>query len=284
MAEPPDRIDQTPEWQALVRHHQALEDTHLRELFAADPGRGETMTCEAGDLYLDWSKHRVTGETVGAAGRPGRAGRAAPADRRHVRRGADQRHRGPGRAARRPARPRGQPYPGRRPRRRARASTRCWAGCAASPTRSAPAAGSATPAGRSATSSTSASAAPTWARPWPTRRCGPTATGRLTFRFVSNVDGADIAEATRDLDPAETLFVVCSKTFTTIETLTNARTARAWLLDALGDEAAVSPALRGRVHQRREGGRVRHRPGQHVRLLGLGRRPLLATRRRSGCR
>src|SRR4029450_12733564 len=61
-----------------------------------------------------------------------------------------------------------------------------------------------------------------------------------TFRFVSNVDGADIAEATRDLDPAETLFVVCSKTFTTIETLTNARTARAWLLDALGDEAAVS--------------------------------------------
>jgi glucose-6-phosphate isomerase len=61
-----------------------------------------------------------------------------------------------------------------------------------------------------------------------------------TFRFVSNVDGADIAEATRDLDPAETLFVVCSKTFTTIETLTNARTARAWLLAALGDEAAVS--------------------------------------------
>jgi glucose-6-phosphate isomerase len=60
------------------------------------------------------------------------------------------------------------------------------------------------------------------------------------FRFVSNVDGADIDEATRDLDPAETLFIVCSKTFTTIETLTNARTARAWLLDALGEEAAVS--------------------------------------------
>jgi glucose-6-phosphate isomerase len=61
------------------------------------------------------------------------------------------------------------------------------------------------------------------------------------FRFVSNVDGADIAEATRDLDPAETLFVVSSKTFTTIETLTNARTARAWLVDGLGgDEAAVS--------------------------------------------
>src|SRR4029450_9599357 len=63
----------------------------------------------------------------------------------------------------------------------------------------------------------------------------------MTFRFVSNVDGADIAEATRDLDPAETLFIVCSKTFTTIETLTNARTARAWLLDALRDESAVPP-------------------------------------------
>ena len=64
MAEPPVRIDQTPEWEALRRHHQQLEDTHLRELFAADPGRGETMTCEAGDLYLDWSKNRVTAETV----------------------------------------------------------------------------------------------------------------------------------------------------------------------------------------------------------------------------
>jgi glucose-6-phosphate isomerase len=62
----------------------------------------------------------------------------------------------------------------------------------------------------------------------------------LTVRFVSNVDGTDVREATRDLDPAETLFIVSSKTFTTIETLTNARTARRWLLDALGDEAAVA--------------------------------------------
>ncbi|MGA2033529.1 MAG: glucose-6-phosphate isomerase, partial [Thermoguttaceae bacterium] len=62
-----------------------------------------------------------------------------------------------------------------------------------------------------------------------------------TFRFVSNVDGTDIAEATRDLDPAETLFIVASKTFTTLETMTNARTARAWLLDGLGgDEAAIA--------------------------------------------
>ena len=62
----------------------------------------------------------------------------------------------------------------------------------------------------------------------------------MSFRFVSNVDGTDFAEATRDLDPAETLFVVCSKTFTTLETMTNARTAREWLLSALGDEAATA--------------------------------------------
>ena len=62
----------------------------------------------------------------------------------------------------------------------------------------------------------------------------------LAFRFVSNVDGDDLWEATHDLDPAETLFIVCSKTFTTVETLTNATTARRWLLDALGDDAAVA--------------------------------------------
>ncbi|MFE8955780.1 glucose-6-phosphate isomerase [Streptomyces althioticus] len=62
----------------------------------------------------------------------------------------------------------------------------------------------------------------------------------MTFRFVSNVDGADLHEAIRDLDPAETLFVVASKTFTTIETVTNATSARSWLLEALGDEKAVA--------------------------------------------
>ncbi|MCW2494284.1 glucose-6-phosphate isomerase [Jatrophihabitans sp.] len=62
----------------------------------------------------------------------------------------------------------------------------------------------------------------------------------LTLRFVSNVDGTDFVEATRDLDPAQTLFIVSSKTFTTLETMTNAATARAWLLDALGDKSAVA--------------------------------------------
>src|SRR5438552_15826927 len=62
----------------------------------------------------------------------------------------------------------------------------------------------------------------------------------LTFRFVSNVDGTDFAEATRDLDPEETLFIVASKTFTTLETMTNAQTAREWALATLGDESAIA--------------------------------------------
>src|SRR4051794_6404608 len=57
-------ISQTPEWQALVAHQQAMADVHLRGLFAADPARGDTMTLEAGDLYLDYAKHRLTAETI----------------------------------------------------------------------------------------------------------------------------------------------------------------------------------------------------------------------------
>ncbi len=97
----------------------------------------------------------------------------------------------------------------------------------------------------------------------------------ITFRFVSNVDGTDFAEATRDLDPAETLFIVSSKTFTTLETMTNARTARAWTLGALGDERGDQPSFRRRLHERQRRVGVRHRRAQHVRILGLGRRPLL---------
>ena len=75
----------------------------------------------------------------------------------------------------------------------------------------------------------------------------------MRFRFVSNIDGTDIRDATIDLDPAETLFVVSSKTFTTLETLTNARTARDWLLAGLGDPAAVARHFVAVSHERREG-------------------------------
>jgi glucose-6-phosphate isomerase len=238
MAEHSARIDQTPEWQALRRHHQELKDTHLRDLFAADPGRGEALTCEAGDLYLDWSKNRVTAETVrllvALAERAGLRERIAAmfaGERINVTEDRAVLHV----ALRAPegssilvdghdvvpevhavlARMRGFAEEVRSGR---------WLGHTGRPIRNVVNLG----IGGSDLGPAMAYEA---LRAWSDRS--------RTFRFVSNVDGADIAEATRDLDPAETLFIVCSKTFTTIETLTNARTARAWLLDALGDEAAV---------------------------------------------
>jgi glucose-6-phosphate isomerase len=90
----------------------------------------------------------------------------------------------------------------------------------------------------------------------------------LTFRLVSNVDGTDFAEATRDPDPQETLFVICSKIFTTLETLTNAHTARAW---SLHRRAGRRHAFRCRLDQPGSGDEVRHRHREHVRFLGQGR-------------
>ena len=239
MAEPPTSIDQTPEWQALVRHHEAVKDTHLRELFATDPGRGETLTCEAGDLYLDWSKHRVTAETVGLL--------VAMAERAGLRQRIDAMFAGErinlteNRAVLHVAlrAPEGSSILvdghnvvpdvhevlGRMRGFAEEVRSGRWLGHTGRRVRNVVNIG----IGGSDLGPAMAYDA---LRPYSDRS--------MTFRFVSNVDGADISEATRDLDPAETLFIVCSKTFTTIETLTNARTARAWLLDALGDPAAVS--------------------------------------------
>ena len=98
----------------------------------------------------------------------------------------------------------------------------------------------------------------------------------MTFRFVSNVDGTDFVEATRDLDPAETLFIISSKTFTTLETMTNAQSARDWSLAGLGgDRKAVARHFVAVSTNAAKVSEVRHRHRQHVRVLGLGRRPLL---------
>ncbi|HEY6592091.1 MAG TPA: glucose-6-phosphate isomerase, partial [Actinomycetota bacterium] len=240
MAEPAARIDQTPEWQALRKHHQELKDRHLGELFAADPSRGETMTCEAGDLYLDYSKQRVTGETLGLlvalaerAGLRERIDAMFAGQRINVTEDRSVLH-----VALRD--PEGSQILldghnvvedvhevlGRMRRFADEVRSGRWLGYTGRPIRNVVNIG----IGGSDLGPAMAYDA---LLPYTDRS--------RTFRFVSNVDGADIAEATRDLDPAETLFVVSSKTFTTIETLTNARTARAWLLNGLGgDEAAVS--------------------------------------------
>jgi hypothetical protein len=97
----------------------------------------------------------------------------------------------------------------------------------------------------------------------------------MTFRFVSNVDGTDFAEAVHDLDAAETLFIVSSKTFTTLETMANAQAARAWALTGLGgDEKAIALHFCRRLNQYERGDEIRYRHRQHVSVLGLGRRPL----------
>jgi glucose-6-phosphate isomerase len=239
MAEPPARIDQTPEWQALRRHHQELEDAHLRDLFAADPARGETMTCEAGDLYLDLSKNRATAETVALlvelaerAGLRRRIDAMFAGEQINVTENRAVLHvalRAPEGASIRvdghDVVPDVHEVLGRMRGFADEVRAGRWLGHTGRPIRNVVNIG----IGGSDLGPAMAYEA---LRPYSDRS--------RTFRFVSNVDGADIAEATRDLDPAETLCIVCSKTFTTIETLTNARTARAWLLDALGDDAAVA--------------------------------------------
>ena len=120
----------------------------------------------------------------------------------------------------------------------------------------------------------------------------PYADAGISARYISNIDPNDLAEKTKGLDPETTLFIIVSKTFTTLETLTNAREARTWLLEELTANGAIDErrrdserrshqeALRRRLHQPGEGRGVRHRPEQRVRLLELGWRPLLRRLRR----
>ena len=232
------RIDQTPEWKALGEHHRQLADVHLRQLFADDPNRGETMTLEAGDLYLDYSKNRLTVETlrllVAVAERAGLrakiddmfAGRRinvtedrpvlhvalrTPPDRSIMVDGEDavaQVHAVLAKMRDFATRLRAGEWRGYTGQRIATVVNIGIGGSDLGPAMAYEA-----------------------LKDYSDRS--------LEVRFVSNVDGTDVWEATRDLDPAATLFVVCSKTFTTLETLSNARTARDWLLGALRDEAAV---------------------------------------------
>ncbi len=97
----------------------------------------------------------------------------------------------------------------------------------------------------------------------------------LTFRFISNVDGTDFAEATFDLDPEETLFIISSKTFTTLETMTNGHSARDWVLKSLKNPTAVASHFVAVSTNVEEVVEVRYRPRKYVRVLGLGRGKVL---------
>jgi glucose-6-phosphate isomerase len=240
MAATLNRIDRTTEWAALERHAATMRDRHLRELFAADPARGERMTAEAAGLVLDYSKNRITRETLGLL--LGLAERAGLRERIDAMFAGERINTTEDRpvlhvALRAPEGTRivvdGQDVVAGVHavlRRMAAVSEQVrsgtWTGHTGRPIHTVVNIG----IGGSDLGPGMAYEALRWY-----------SDRSLAVRFVSNVDGTDMFEATRDLDPAETMFVVCSKTFTTLETLTNAQTARAWLLDGLGgDEAAVA--------------------------------------------
>jgi len=232
-------ISQSEAWAALRKHHGQMRDVHLRTLFAEDPKRGERLALEAVSLYLDYSKNRVTDETLRllralaeAAGLRARIDAMFSGEKINVTEQRAVLH-----VALRA--PRGtrilvdgrDVVPGVHAvlDRMADFSTRvrsgAWTGFTGKAIRNVVN----IVIGGSDLGPVMASEA---LRHYSDRR--------LTLRFVSNVDGTDFFEATRDLDPAETLFVVSSKTFTTQETLANAHAARDWALGALRDPKAVA--------------------------------------------
>ncbi|MFL6712436.1 MAG: glucose-6-phosphate isomerase [Sulfurifustis sp.] len=226
-------------WQALEAHCQTVRHLSLRQLFDRDPGRGERFACEAAGIYLDYSKNRITGETIGllvnlaeecrlrermAAMFAGEAVNAtekraalhvalrAPKNARIAVDGRDvvsEVHAVLGRMAAFSEQVRSGEWRGYTGKRIRNVVNIGIGGSDLGPAMAYEALRHYSQAG-------------------------------LRLRFVSNVDGTDFEEATHDLDPEETLFIVCSKTFTTLETLTNARTARAWTLRKLGDDRAVA--------------------------------------------
>ena len=233
-------LRERPAWTALGKHYEAIRGAHLRELFAQDPTRGERMTAEGAGLYLDYSKNRVTGETLGLlvalAEQSGLAERTAAmfaGDPINVSEDRSVLHV----ALRMPLKAslivdgvdvvaQVHEVLARMGSFAERVRSGEWLGHTGRPIKNVINIG----IGGSDLGPVMAYEA---LRHYSRRD--------MAFRFVSNVDGTDFVEATRDLNPAETLFVVCSKTFTTLETMTNARSARAWALAGLGgDETAIA--------------------------------------------
>jgi len=226
-------------WQALKRHQAEIAGQHLRELFAADPGRGERLTAEAAGLYLDYSKNRVTDETmrllVELATESGVTERRDAMFRgEHINVSED---RAVLHVALRMPRSASLVVDGtdvvqqvrevldRMADFANRVRSGEWKGHTGRPIRNVVNVG----IGGSDLGPVMAYEA---LRHYATRD--------ITFRFVSNVDSTDFVEATRDLNPDETLFIISSKTFGTLETLTNATSARDWVVSSLGSEDAVA--------------------------------------------
>jgi glucose-6-phosphate isomerase len=232
-------LRQRPAWARLEAHQKAIAGQSLRDLFAAEPDRGERLALEAAGIYLDYSKNRITGETLGLllqlaeeSDLRGRidamfAGEAINVSEKravlHVAlrapRGQVIRHEG------RDVVPDVHAVLDRMASFSDQVRSGAWKGATGKPIRTVINIG----IGGSDLGPVMAYEA---LRHYSARD--------LEFRFVSNVDGTDFAEAVLGRDPAETLFIISSKTFTTLETMTNAHTARDWLLAGLKDEAAIA--------------------------------------------
>jgi glucose-6-phosphate isomerase len=237
MSHPP--LTTLPQWQALQQHFATIGPKHLRELFAADAQRGKQLTVEDVGLYLDYSKQRVDADTLRllrelaeACELPQRIEAMFRGDKINSTEGRAVLHV----ALRAPTtekilvdghdvEPDVHEVLDRMAAFSERVRSGAWLGHTGKRIRNVISIG----IGGSDLGPVMAYEA---LRDYSRRD--------MTFRFVSNVDGTDFAEAVRDLDPAETLFIICSKTFTTLETLTNAHAARAWCLKALGDESAIA--------------------------------------------
>ncbi len=232
-------LRQRPAWKALEQHYAEIGGTHLRELFAADPGRGERLTAEAAGLYLDYSKNRVTDETMRLL--TGLARESGLAERRDMMLRGERINVSENRPVLHVAlrMPKGSSLVvdgvdvvaqvhqvlDRMSDFARRVRSGEWKGFTGAPIKNIVNVG----IGGSDLGPVMAYEALRYY----SRR-------DLTFRFVSNVDSTDFVEATRDLSAAETLFIISSKTFGTLETLTNAHSARAWVVRELGSDEAVA--------------------------------------------
>jgi glucose-6-phosphate isomerase len=229
-----------PAWKALAMHYKKIRTVHLRELFAQDPERGKRMTAAGAGLFLDYSKNRVTDDTLmlllqlaEESDLKGRIDAMFRGEKINVTENRPALH-----VALRAPRsvtfivdgenvvPQVHAVLDQMTEFTRRVRQREWKGYTGKPIRNIVNIG----IGGSDLGPAMAYEALKYY-----------SDRTMTFRFISNIDGTDFSEATRDLDPAETLFIVASKTFTTLETMTNARTAREWVLNGLGgDPAAVT--------------------------------------------
>ena len=232
-------LTKRPAWQALEQHYQKMQEVHLRTLFADDPKRGERLTAEAEGIYLDYSKNRITDETLRllldlatSAGLRERIDAMFRGEKINVTEQRAVLH-----VALRAPKDQAIVVDGKNvvPEVHAvldkmadfsnRIRSGAWTGYTGKRIRNVVNIGIG--------GSDLGPAMAYEALKYYSNR-------NLTMRFVSNIDGNEFVEATRDLDPEETLFIVSSKTFTTLETLTNARSARNWCVGALGSEQAVA--------------------------------------------